>query len=84
MSSIDIFIMLINSGICGFLAYFKYKDFFAGKEMILLLCVLYLFRIGYDTRYYILVGIDYLYSYLVIKDSFIIGSLPDVGICIIV
>ena len=71
---------LINSGICGFMAYFKYKDFFAGKEMILLLCIAYVFCNYYDLRYYFLVCIDYLYSDLVIKNSFIIGSLPDVTI----
>lgn len=29
------------SGVCGFVSYFKYKDYFAGKEMILLLSVVY-------------------------------------------
>ena len=28
------------SGICGFVSYFEYKDYFSGKEMIAMLCAM--------------------------------------------
>ena len=28
------------SGVCGFVSYFKYKDYFGGKEMIAMLCAM--------------------------------------------
>ena len=30
-----------DSAICGFASYFKYKDYFSGKEMIAVLCAMY-------------------------------------------
>ena len=29
------------SGICGFVVYFNYKDYFSGKEMILMLSIMF-------------------------------------------
>ncbi|KAK8800492.1 hypothetical protein JH06_2923 [Blastocystis sp. subtype 4] len=56
----------IICGVCGFVSYFKYKDYFGGKEMIAMLCAIY----------YILAVVDYIISFIFIKKSFLIGSLP--------
>ncbi|CBK23166.2 uncharacterized protein [Blastocystis hominis] len=52
---------------CGFASYFMYKDFFSGKVMILILCILY----------YVLCGVDYIINFFLIRDCFLIGSLPS-------
>ena len=53
--------------VCGFASYFLYKDYFSGKEMILMLCV----------TYYLLCGVDYLINFFFIQNCFLIGSLPS-------
>ena len=67
------------SGICGFVVYFNYKDYFSGKEMILMLSIMFQYLIFIIIfSYYVLCAVDYFYSYLVVRDAFLIGSLPVV------
>ena len=63
---------------CGFASYFLYKDFFSGKVMILILCILYWIIWCVMARYYVLCGVDYIINYFLIRDCFLIGSLPSV------
>ena len=64
---------------CGFVSYFMYKDFFSGKVMILMFCILYSIDWRMISRYYILCGVDYIINFFLIRDCFLIGSLPSVS-----